>query len=154
MANEIRTKLGTLAAVTITLSSLTNGSGRQSTLITNSGGYPGAMIYVKMRSNAAPTAGSTYDVYLIRADAASPAITTDGAGASDAALTVLNAKCIGSIQLSASATTDFQAEFDTAIAGPLGARWGIAIVNRSGQTTGTTAGDHVVNYVPYLPEIQ
>lgn len=157
MANEIKMKTGTSAAITITLSSLTNGSGRQGTFIDNSTNlYHGAIVWVKMRSSgSAPTAGTTYDVYLLRRDShSSPALTTDAAGSSDAALTVENAKLLGSLVLTATTTKDFVGEFDTGPLGPLGASWTVAVVNRSGQTTDSTAGNHVVQYLPYLPEVQ
>lgn len=155
MANEIRTKSIAKAAFTKTLASLANGSGRQTTMVANSNNYPGAIVYVKAKSNSAPTVGTTYDVYLLRGDdASSSTYRSDGAGASDAGLTILNAQLLGSITLTASATTDFYGEFDTGALGPLGPEWGVCFVNRSGQSLGATEGDHLLEYVYYVPEVQ
>lgn len=156
MANAIQLKYDAAAAVTITLSSLTTGSGRQGTFINNSSNRPGALIYVKIKSGGTgPTAGSTYSVYLVRRDNhASPTLTDDNAGSSDAALTVLNSRFLGNLKLTNSSATNFTGSFDTSDLGPLGPSWTIAVVNNSGQTTDTTAGNHVVEYVYYYQEIQ
>ncbi len=150
--SEIQTKPDSYAAMTITLASLTNGSGRQSTLLTNSSKRPAALVSVKVTSGGvAPTAGSTIDVYLIRSDGT---VADDGAGASDAAITIENAEPLGSIVLTATTAKTFRKVFDTTALGPLGPSWGIALVNRSGQTVSTTAGDHSVGYTYLVPEAQ
>ena len=150
--SEIRTKLDSAAAFTITLASLANGSGRQSTLLTNSTNRPAALIYVRLKSSgSAPTAGTVYEVYLLRSDGT---ITDDGAGASDAALTVENAPLLGTIVVTATTTKNFYGVFDTAPLGPLGATWGIAIKNSTGQAISATEGDHAARYTYYVPEAQ
>lgn len=156
MASEIQIKTDTKATFTITLASLTNGSARQSTMITNTNKRPGALVTLKITSGAAaPTAGTTYEVYVLRGDdPASSTYRTDGAGASDAAITILNAKLIGAIVVTASAATAFYGEFDTGIAGPLGPEWGIAVRNNSGQALSTTEADHLKGYVAYVGEAQ
>jgi hypothetical protein len=157
MANEIRTKFDSSAAFTISLASLADGSGRQSTMINNSTNRPAAMIYLILSSGAtAPTEGATYDVYLLRADDhSSPNYRTDNAGASDAAITIKNAKLIDSIVVVGAATyTDYYGEFDTSRLGPLGPSWGIAVVNRSGQALYSNEGDHTKRYAYYVPEVQ
>jgi hypothetical protein len=156
MASEIRSKTDAKAAFTITLASLAAAAGRQSTMINNSTLRPGAIVYVEIETNAsAPTAGQTYDVYLLRGnDASSSTYRTDGAGASDAAITIANAQRIGSIVVTASANTKFYGEFDTAVAGQLGPEWGIAVVNNTGQAANATAANHYAGYVAYVPEAQ
>lgn len=144
----------TKVTATITLSSLTNGSGRVSTVIDQSTSpAPRLKVGVKMKSGAAaPTANSTYDVYLVQFDAAtSPTIATDGSGVVDAAITVLNARPIGSLTLTASAAATFQGWFNVDDPGNF---YAIAIVNSSGQTTDTTAGNHVVEIYPLMPQAQ
>jgi len=153
MPNEIRTKPITKANFTITLASLANATARQSTLLTNSSNYPGALLYFRIKSNAAPTAGSVYEIYLLRADE-TPTLADDNAGASDAAITIENSPLLGTIVLTATATKNFYGVFDTSVLGPLGPKWGIAVKNSSGQTVSTTEGDHGYEYVYYLPEIQ
>lgn len=152
MANEIRTKDIASAAFTITLASLANGSGRQSTLISNSSDYPAAIVYLKITSGgSAPTAGNVYEVYLLRSDGT---IADDGAGASDAAITIENAPLLGTIVVTANAAKAFYGVFDTSALGPLGPTWGIAVKNSSGQALSTTEGDHDYNYSYYVPEVQ
>jgi len=152
MANEIRTKNIAQAGFTITLASLANGSARQSTLNTNSNNYPAALINLKITSGgSAPTAGAVYEVYLLRSDGA---IADDNAGASDAAITIENAPCIGTIVVTATTAKAFYGVFDTSPYGPLGPTWGIAVKNSSGNALSTTGGDHDYNYSYYVPEIQ
>jgi hypothetical protein len=152
MPSEIRTKDIAQAAFTITLASLANASARQSTLINNSNDYPAALINLKITSGGvAPTAGAVYEVYLIRSDGA---IADDGAGASDAAITIENAPLLGTIVVTATTAKAFYGVFDTAPLGPLGPTWGIAIKNVSGQALSSTEGDHDYNYSYYVPESQ
>lgn len=151
MANEIRLKFDSPAALTISLASLANGSGRQSTLITGNT-RPGAIIDVKIRTGAsAPTDNSVVDVYLIRGDGTNR---DDGAGASDAAWTARNAQLLGSLTVGTGTATDYRATFDTGLVGALGGEWGIGIVNRTGQALDATGGNHVVSYRAYVPEVQ
>lgn len=153
MANQINTKSIASAGFTITLASLANGSARQSTMVDNSTtDYPAALVYLKITSGgAAPTAGSVYEVYLLRSDGT---IADDAAGASDAAITIENAPLLGTIVVTASTAKAFYGVFDTAPLGPLGSSWGIAVKNTTGQALSTTEGDHDYNYVYYVPEIQ
>lgn len=156
MSNPILTTTDTKATFTMTLASLATASARQSTMIDNSTlKRPAAMIYLKITSGAAaPTVGTSYDVYLLRANAAvSPDYYSDGAGASDAAITIQNAKFLGSMIVTASAATAFYGEFDTSAYGPLGPYWGIAVKNNSAQTVSTTEGDHYKGYLTYYPEV-
>lgn len=155
-ASEIRTKDIAEAAFTITLAGLANstaGVGRQSTLLSNSNDYPAALVSVKLTSNgsSAPTAGNIASVYLLR-DVGT--ITDDGAGASDAGLTVENAPLLGTIVFTATTSKAFYGIFDTAPLGPLGPTWGIAIVNSSGQALHATEGNHGCFYMYYVPESQ
>lgn len=157
MPNEIKTKNITKATFTLTLASLANGSGRQSTLIDNSSNdYPAALVFLKIKSGGTgPTAGAVYEVYLIRGnDPSSSDYRSDGAGASDAALTIENATLIGTIVVTNTANKVFYGEFDTAPFGPLGPEWGIAVKNSSGQALHGTEGDHYKGYVYYVPEVQ
>lgn len=154
MANEIRLKNIAKATFTLTLASLANGSGRQSTLIDNSSNdYPQAMVFLKIRSSGTgPTAGAVYEVYLIRGDdPSSSTYRTDGAGASDAAITIENATLLGTIVVTNSTNKDFYGEF---LAQNLGPEWGIAVRNASGQALNATEGNHYKGYVYLVPEVQ
>lgn len=156
MANEIRTKPITKATFTLTLASLTSGSARQSTMVANSNNYPAALVTVKISSGgSAPTANTTYDVYLLRGDdPSSSTYRSDGAGASDTGITIENAQFLGSIVVTASTNKVFSADFDTAPLGPLGPEWGIAVKNNSGQALHGTEGNHLKGYLYYVPEVQ
>lgn len=152
MANEIRTKTVSTNVLTITLSNLTNGSARQSTLLSNSSNYPAALVTAKMQSGVgAPTAGSIYEVYLLRSDGTTA---DDNAGASDAAITIENSPLLGTMVLTATANKNFYGIYDTAVLGPLGTTWGIAVKNSSGQTTSLTSGNLIIQASYYVPEIQ
>lgn len=150
------------ASLTITLASLAAAAARQSTMVANNStpsagrGYPAAIVYVRMRSGAvAPTAGKVYEAYLLRGDDPSAStFRTDGAGATDAAITIENAQLLGTLVVTATTAKDFRAEFDTAALGPLGPEWGIAIKNATDQTVDATGSNFLAEYVYYVPEAQ
>jgi hypothetical protein len=158
VANAILAETGTLTTMTITLASLAASAtaGRQSTMVDNSANkYPSAIIYVKITSGTAPTAGGIYEVFLLRGDdPSSSTYRTDAAGASDAALTPVNAQLLGALVVTAAGNTAFCGEFDTSPLGPLGPEWGIAIRNNTTQTLNATGGNHVVKFLGYFPESQ
>lgn len=157
MAKEIRTKVvATKQAITITLAALAAAASRQSTMIANANHYPAAIVYLKLKSGAAaPTAGSVYEVYLLRGDdAGSSSYRSDGAGASDAGITIENAQLLGTVIVTATTNKVFYAEFDTAPLGPLGPEWGIAVKNATNQAMHGTEGDHLKEYSYYVPEVQ
>jgi len=156
MASEIRTKPIAKATFTLTLASLANAAARQSTMIANASNYPAAIVTIRIKSGGvAPTAGTVYEVYLLRGDdAASSTYRSDAAGASDAAITIENAILLGTITVTATTAKNFYGEFDTAPLGPLGPEWGIAVKNASGQALSSTEGDHLKGYVYYVPEAQ
>jgi hypothetical protein len=116
---------------------------------------PAAMIYLRLQSGGTgPTAGSVYEVFLIRGDAQGTPIRDDGAGASDAAITIENAPLLGTMILTTTANKNFYGIFDTAPLGQLGVEWGIAIRNSSGQTMNGTEGNHLKRYQNYNPQAQ
>jgi hypothetical protein len=154
MANEIRTKLDAWANFTITLAALGAGSGRQSTIIANPNKRPAALVNLRIQSGGgAPAAGTIYEIYLLRGDGI-PTYRTDGAGAADAAITIVNAQLMGTIVVTNNANTNFYGDFDTAPLGPLGTEWGIAVKNSTDQAASNVEANHVKEYATYLPEIQ
>jgi hypothetical protein len=153
MANEIRTKFDAIANFTITLAALASGSARQSTIIANANNRAAALIYLRLESGNAPAAGTIYELYLIRDDGVTN-IRTDGAGAADAAITIVNAQLIGTIVVTNAANTNFYGDFDTSPLGPLGPKWGIAIRNSTDQAMNAVEANHLKEYAYYLPEIQ
>jgi hypothetical protein len=157
MANEIRTKRDADAAFTITLASLATsavGVGRQSTTVTNTNKRPAMLLEMILKSGGvAPTAGSVALLYLLRVNAAAT-YTTDGCAAADAAITIENAQLIGTIIFTATTNKLFYGDFDTAPLGPLDEKFGIAVVNSTGQTWNATEASFTKSYALYLPEIQ
>jgi hypothetical protein len=141
---------------------LAAGAARQATMLNNKAsvgadsGYPAALVYIKIKSGGvAPTAGKVYEIYLLRGDdPAASSYRTDGAGASDAAITIENAQLLGTIIVTATAAKNFFGEFDTAPLGPLGPEWGIAIKNATDQSIDTTEGNHLKEFSYYIPEAQ
>ncbi len=139
------------AAITITLASLassTAGVGRQSTLIDNTSNlYVSAIVFLAIKMGTTPTANTPVSVYLLRSNNDAPTI-DDGAGATDAGLTVVNATPLG--VLLCSATTSgavYTGSFDTSNLGPLGPKWGIAIVNGTGAALDATEGNHTKTFI-------
>lgn len=158
--SEIKDLFQASTAMTITVASLatsTTGVGRQSTLIDNTTVRASeALIYCKITVGTTPTANKPIYVYLLRGDdPASSNYRTDGAGATDAGLTIINAQLLGTIMCTA-ATSDvaYRGDFSTRSLGPLGKEWGIGIVHETAVNLNATAGNHFVRYVTLNPEAQ
>ncbi len=149
--SEIQQKPDARAAFAITLDSLAAAAGRQSDMLTNTNRRPSALVALALESGTAPSLGGTYDVYLLRSDGV---IADDGAGASDAAIAVVNAEPLGSIVVTASGNTTFKKVFDTTPLGPLGPNWAIAVVNRTDQALHAAGGSNAASYTYLIPESQ
>ncbi|HVY71465.1 MAG TPA: hypothetical protein VHH73_16150 [Verrucomicrobiae bacterium] len=158
MANEIKDKFSASAALNITLASLassTSGVGRQSDLVDNTTSrYQRLLLYVKLKQGTSPTGSTACYIYLIRSDAdgTSPHY-TDGAGASDAAITILNAQLVGVLANTASPATGdvLYGEFVVDLPGP---KWAIAVVNSTGAALNSTGSNSWARYVGVDPEVQ
>jgi len=142
----------TAASFTCTLASLassTSGVGRQSTIIDNSTGlYIDALVMIKVKTGASGVSATGYiDVYAIGTVDGGTTY-TDGAGASDAGLTVVAARKLGSFPAVANATTYTSQVMSVAQAfgGVLPAKWGIVVVNVSGAALDATEGNHAKLY--------
>lgn len=140
-------KFAASVEMTCTLAGLASsavGVGRQTTLADNSvTRHKLVHVYCKftMHDDEAVTANTTVDIYLIKSDGT---YYTDGAGASDAAWTRVNAKKVG--QANITATTQgavYYTEFDIYDPGP---SWGFGIVQNSGKTLHLTAANHFIRY--------
>ena len=141
-------QFGTTTPFTITLASLassTAGVGRQSTLITGVTAHSAIIaVQITVSGSANPTANTPIYVYLIRSDGT---LADDGAGASDAGITIINAPLLG--VLNCSATTQsavYTGIFDTSVIGVLSPTFGIAIVQSTGQALNATAGNLIAEY--------
>lgn len=157
MANEIKSLFGSSTAFTLTLASLatsTAGVGRQSTIVDNTTNrYQRVLVFLKVKQGTSPTSSRAVYVYLIRDDNNGTNHRSDGAGASDAALTVLNAPLIGVMRNKAAAATGdlVYGEFIVDEPGP---KWGIAIVHDTGVNLDSTEGSHWYRYTGFNPEVQ
>lgn len=158
MANEIKSLYGATTSMTITLASLassTAGVGRQSDIVDNTTTrYSALLIFVQVKLGTSPTSNRGVYVHLIRGDNdGGSTIRSDGAGTSDAALTVLNAQQIGGLQDSSSASTGdvLTGEFLVLEPGP---QWGIAIHQDTGVAFNATGSNFIVKYIGINPEVQ
>lgn len=158
MANEIKDKFSTSAALTITLASLassTAGAGRQSTIVDNSSTRWGEiLLYVLLKQGTSPTGNKGANIYLIRDDAdATTAHRSDGAGASDAAITILNAPLVGRLVNKASPATGDNLYGEFVIYKP-GPKWGVAVVHDTGVNLDSTGSNHWIRWIGTNPEVQ
>lgn len=155
MANEIKDKFGTSTALTITLASLGNNSARQSTIVDNTTArYQDVLVYVKIKLGTSPTGNTAVNVYVIRDDNdATTPHRSDGAGSSDASMTILNARPIGALRTKSSPATGdvLYGEFVVSRPGP---KWGIAVENKTGVALDATGSNHWARYVGLNAEVQ
>lgn len=142
---EIKQKLASSAALTLTLASLANGSGRCSTAVDNSSlNLASADIFLKIKTGASGVAATGYlDVYLVKSEDGTNY--DDAFAGSDAAFTPSNATKIGIISAIANATT-YQAVINTELAGNLPRKFAIAVVNNTGAALDSTEGNHAKSY--------
>lgn len=143
--------IGTFTITVGTLASSTAGVGRQSTLIDNTTNlYAGAIVAAQITAGSVTTANQLISLYLIRSDNGGGPIADDAAGASDAAWTQQNAPLLGNILVPAVGTAvQYKAVFDTAGLGHLGPKWGIGVVQSTGNNLHTTLGSHSITYTQY-----
>jgi hypothetical protein len=122
-------------SVTITIASLTNGSTATSSAIDNtSSKFLSALVQIKIKTGASGTAATgSCSVFLVRS--------TDGGTSYDDSTGTL----LGALPTTANATT-YTRIFATDPLGPLGSHWKLAIVNNSGGTLDSTAGNHKAEF--------
>lgn len=141
------------SALTISLASLASSSvgvGRQSTIVDNSTTkYDYALLNVLIKLGTSPTANKSVYIYLIQSDGTNR---TDGAGASDAALTIKNASLIGIMTTGSSPATGDNIRKTFNVEG-LGKEWGIAIIHDTGVNLDSTGGNHVIGYAGFKWEV-
>jgi hypothetical protein len=143
---DIQEKLGTATAMTITLASLADGSARQSAEVDNTSNlFFSAVVAVKIKTHATDTdANGNVKVY---AYGNVNDVRDDSAGASDAAISVVNAVHLGTIVANVDATTYIKT-FHLASVWPFGlpSKWGIIVYNDIGAALDSTGGNHSVTY--------
>jgi len=155
MANEIKDKFTSSAALTITIASLassTAGVGRQSTIVDNSTTrYQKIKVFAQIKLGTSPSANTAVYLYALRGD--QNGYRTDNAGASDAALTVLNAPLLGIMRAKSSPSTGDVLYGDFDMITP-GLEWGVCIVQDTGAALDATAGSHFIHWIGVDPEVQ
>ncbi len=154
--HEIESSFSASTAFAITLASLassTAGVGRQSDMVDNTTTrYGRVLVYLKITQGTNPATGGV-SVYLLRGDNHATPHRADGAGASDAALTVLNARLIGYFVNDAAPATGEVIYGECVIDEP-GPKFGVCIVQSTTVNLNAVEANHWVRYVGINPEIQ
>jgi hypothetical protein len=156
MANEIKALFGTTAQLTLTAASLASSAalvGRQSTLVDNTTTrWQKIHLYCRVTTGTSPTTQRGIYVFLLKADKfTSPNVSTDNAGATDAAISIFAAQQIAGALCDA--TSDRAYRFDCVISNP-GPAWGIALAHETGVNLNATAGNHAFWWLGENPEVQ
>lgn len=154
MPNEVKDKYSSATALTITLASLATGvsSGRQCTIVDNTvARYGKVILYVRVKQGTSPTSARGVYVWGLRGDGTNR---TDGAGASDAALTIITAQLLGVLPNKGSGAATGDNIIGTVVFENPGPYWGIAISHDTGVALDSTGGNHAVQYVGVNPEVQ
>jgi hypothetical protein len=158
MANKILPFFEPFASFTITVASLassTAGVGRQSDIIDNSTNrYKRIRIFVKIKLGTSPTSAKGIYIYGIRGEKTGSALRTDGAAATDAALTILNASLIAALGNKTSGAATGDLVYGDFIFEDPGPEWGIAIVHDTVAALDATPGNHLLEWRGEEPEIQ
>lgn len=142
---DIKQAYGSATAITITLTSLGNGSARQSTEVDNSSDlYRDVVIRIKTNGQSGGTGQLAVYVYGSVGDT----IRSGNAGASDAAFSgqLAELDLLGTVQMNAATgVTVLMPSFLQSL-GYVPQKWGIVIQNDSGAALSATAGDHDLDY--------
>lgn len=135
------------------LASSTGGtSARQSTIVDNTTTrYQRIHVYPKITVGTTPTAGKLIYFWLIKDDGSTTPNRTDGAGASDAALTIKTATLLATAATTSN-TSDIPYQPDFTIENP-GPKWGIAVGHDLVAALNSTGSNHVITWVGETPEV-
>jgi len=141
---------GTTTAMTLTLTSLADGSWRESTVVDNGTNlFVGAHIGGSVQVGTSPTANSSIDFYLYKDINAASTAYTGGASGSDAAYTADGEEfCftkLGSIIVDATSDQDYVFDFEL----PwkiLPRKWGIVVENNTGAALNATGTNNAIVY--------
>jgi hypothetical protein len=154
MATEIRAKYSASAALTITLASLASSANgataRQSTFVDNSSTrHRRIHLYASIKHGTSPTISKGVFFWLLKGDGT---VRTDGAGPSDAGLTIKNAEMLGVLSNTSTTTGEVVAGHFT-IQDP-GPEWAVAVGQDSGTALDSTPGNQSIRWVGETDEIQ
>lgn len=155
MPSEIKDKFSSATALTISLGGLGNGAARQSTFVDNtSDRFSRLLLYVKIKQGTSPVNARTVTAFFLREDGHGTPHRTDGAGASDTTITVLNAPLVGILNNKSSGATTGDVMYGEFVIDNPGPKWAIAIQNDTGVALDATNSNHWVRYVGINPEAQ
>lgn len=147
MATRIHADHGASTSLAATLASLatsTAGVGRQSDMVNNLDNAQMVRIFFLITTGTSPVANKTIQFYLINGDDPSSSnIRTDGAGASDAGLTVVTAPLVYVVQTNGTSNQPYRGSFLIRNPGP---EWGIAVVHDTGVNLHATGSNHSLRY--------
>lgn len=146
-SGDILRSYGAKTTITITLTSLANGSARESTVIDLTAVKPDDLI-IRIQTTGQASGTSTLDIYAYAALA--DTTYADSATGSDAAFTAanrLNAKFVDAVKMNATtAVKSILRSLAAAFGGVLPDKVGFIFVNSSGAALSATAGNHVIEY--------
>lgn len=152
--STIKALYAAATTITVTLSSMTNGSARRSAAVDNSTNlYTDALLSVIVKTGASGTSATgTWSVYLYAS--ADDASNYTAGGSTDAAYTMKGDEIyLGTMSAIANATT-YVGFFTIAIVtGSMPRNWGLIFVNNGGGTSDTTAGNFVIKYQGYNAQV-
>lgn len=146
MAGDIKQKFGTSnQALTLGIASLTNGGGRQSTAVDNTSNlFADVLLMIKSRTGSSGTSSNGYMLIYAYGSVDGGSSYSGNATGTDGALTPANMNLIGRIDMVAN-STDYKSpvmSIAAAFGGVMPAFWGIVVVNNTGATIDSTAGNH------------
>lgn len=158
MANDILEKFGASTEIVITLASLassTVGLGRQGTIVDNTlitARFRDILIWAFVKQGTNPTGSRKAVLYLIRDD--NNGHRDDGAGTSDAAITILNASIINVGINKSSPATGEVIYIPSAIIHRPGPKWTVALTHDTAVNLDSTENNSRVFFIGLNPEIQ
>ena len=147
------------ATITLTLTSLTNGSYRQSTVVDNTTTrYEDAILGGSIQTGTTPTVNTTLEVYLYGTfdgtNYTAGASGTDGAYTADGEELLLRPFEI--IQVDATSDQDYvygPGSVKAAFGGVMPIKWGVVVKNASGVTTNATGTNNITKFTGVNTEI-
>lgn len=152
MPNIINAEHNTQQTMTITLASLADAGARQSNIVNNENDAQIIRVYFKVTTGTSPVDNKTIEFYLLTGDkVTTPDIITDGAGASDAGITIESAPQVNVVTVDNNSDKTYQDSF--LIRNP-GVSWGIAVKNNTGVALNSTGTNHKLTYVRENQEVQ
>jgi len=154
MANEILDKYGAATALTITLASLGDGSGRQAAQVTDAS--PSAKkvrVWAKVTTGTSPTANQTIEFYVSRADDDATELAPGSTGTSDAAYSNTKSELEFLDAITVTGTSDATYIKSFVIEEP-GTDWRLVVFNESGDALNSTGSNHEIVYRSVIDEVQ